>query len=162
MDILTYTPEHEDFRQRLLENRDFALTDMNMSLSESEKGMFDAVSEQQLKGMIETFRPDNQGRRDFMKMVAASTAAVAVGSVTASCGEEADVDDYAIDAGIGPDANYDSGWHPGADADADNDADTDADADADGDADSDADSDADADSGTDAGMDASKDAETDV
>ena len=128
---------------------------MNMSLSESERGMFDAVSRQQLKGMIETFRPDNHGRRDFMKMVAASTAAMAAGAVGTSCEDneedsqpwswgEADLDANLYDGagGATPDANYDSGWHPGADADADADSGTDA--------------------GKDAGMDASKDAEPDA
>ncbi len=142
--VLYLAATREDFKTRLLNNRDKALKEMNIKINEAESKMFDVVSNQALARMIDAVRPEVQGRRKFMKMVAASTAVMTAGALATNC-EKVDGDIPAMDGG---------GAAP--------DIDVDADADADADVDADVDADASVAAGMDAGMDADADAQTDA
>jgi len=119
------------FRNQLLENRTVALKAAGIVLNDIEVKTLATVSNETLNRMIAAVKPQDQGRRKFMQTVAASTAALASGTVSTSCDTKPGAEKDASLADATEDAAGDSDIDADTDMDADSDMDSDTDTDAD-------------------------------
>ncbi|MBI5526886.1 MAG: hypothetical protein HY897_11180 [Deltaproteobacteria bacterium] len=82
------------FRERLRADRDAVISDAGIQLRRDEAAILRGVPDEQLSLMIENIDPAADGRRRFLKSVAACVAAtsVVVGGAILSCEEDDTVD----------------------------------------------------------------------
>lgn len=102
--LLYLAAKDEVVKADLLADREETLERLGIRLRPSEAKTLQSVSDAALKAMIERIRPNNPKRRGIMKMVAATAATLAAGTVVVSsggCTESA--------GGVGPDVNVDGG-----------------------------------------------------
>jgi hypothetical protein len=142
--VLFHAARDEEFKKKLLSDRQAAIAECGIELRPSEEATLKVVSNAALETMIANIVPENPRRRKFMGLVAAAAASLAA----------INVDCCASPAGVDPDTDVDGDDDNNDttdDTDTGADSDTDGDTDADGDTDTDSDTDVDIDAGDDGG-----------
>jgi len=135
--VLFHAARDEVFKAELLSDRMVAIAVIGVKLRSSERAMIEAVSDVELKAMIDRLEPANPRRRKFMGLVAAAATSLAAGTaVVAGCDDDNKPEDDGYDwvDTDNPDDNLDGGAGPDVDTDIDTDTDVDTDTDTDMDA----------------------------
>lgn len=159
--ILFHASRDEEFRKKLLSDREIAIAQSGIRLRPSEEAMLKVISNTALEIMIANIVPENPRRRKFMGLVAAAAASLAAGTAGEGCGDDVETEHPTWDAGgNGSDTDVDGDTDSDTDTDTDTDSDSDTDSDTDTDTDTDTDSDSDTETGEDAGNDGSVDTDT--
>jgi hypothetical protein len=138
--VLFHAARDEEFKKKLLSDRQAAIAECGIELRPSEEATLKVVSNAALETMFANIVPENPRRRKFMGLVAAAAASLAAGTASNACGE-AEPQDVNVDAGVSGDTDIDGDTDTDGDNDTDTDGDTDTEMDAGGDSGTDTDTD---------------------
>ena len=132
--LLFHAAQNEEFKRKLLNDRQTAVADSGIKLRPSEEATLKVIPKAALETMIENIIPQNPRRRKFMGLVAAAAASLAAGTASNACDDaETETPDHGTDAtmGIGSDTDVDGDTDTDTDTATDTDTDTNADIDID-------------------------------
>jgi hypothetical protein len=77
-----------DFKKELLQDRDRALDNRGIRLTQYESLIFETVTDSTLALMVNQIKPEKHGKRRFMKAVAAAVVTLATGTAGMGCEDE--------------------------------------------------------------------------
>ena len=109
---LLLAAEDRSFLNALLDDRQLALEESGIRLTESEKAILNALPETMIQTLVSRLKPSTQRNRKFVRNVAAATVigGMIIATATAGCDSQTkgcDPDDYQdsdSEAGAGPDS----------------------------------------------------------